>query len=190
MVTLPPPTGPSRVVEVLNDAVNRVIQNQNVASLNFADPQLQASLARQQQVLSVTSAAIVEGSTGSFDHQSIQASAIANVGTQFIASTVGALIQERRAIPTFTMNPEPNLTVSEVSEVTRKAIAQAVDILPLSSSEVEVLMAAKAYVETSRGTGPLSEPQLMNVNGSFGPHTNVQELPIFSHGSSLPLPPL
>jgi hypothetical protein len=185
MVNVPPPTGSSRVVEVLNDAVNRVIQNQNVASLSFADPQLQASLARQQQVLSVTSAAIAEGSTGSFDHQSIQTSAIANVGTQFVASTVDVLMQERRAIPTFTMTSEPNLTVAEVSEVTQKAIAQAVDILPPSSSEVEVLMAAKAYVQTSR---PLPEPQLMN--GTYGSHPGVPELPTYPHGSSLPLPPL
>jgi len=54
MVNIPPSTGNSRAAEVLNDTFNRVIANQNVTSLSYTDPQLQAPLVRQQQVLSMT----------------------------------------------------------------------------------------------------------------------------------------
>jgi hypothetical protein len=150
--------------------------------LSFADPQLQASLARQQQVLNVATAAI-EGTNSSFEPQNIQTNAIANVGTQFVASTVDVLMQERRTMTNFSP-VEANLTVREVSEVTQKAIARAVDSLPLNSTEVEVLMAAKAFVQTSN-TG-MQETQ--TVNSHFVNHPNMQEVPNY-HGTVLPSPP-
>jgi len=181
---MPPATGSSRVVEVLNDATNRVMQNQNVASLSFADPQLHASLARQQQVLNVATAAI-EGASSAFETQNIQTNAIANVGTQFVASTVDVLMQERRSMTTFSA-AEPNLTVQEVSEVTQKAIARAVDSLPPSSSEVEVLMAAKAFVQTST---PNALQDSQSINSSYASHPAIPDMSNFAHGTVLPPPP-
>jgi len=115
----------------------------------------------------------VRGNNAPHDHQNIRARAIVDVGVQFGASTFDVLIRVYGSIQSSNFASEPNLTVSEVSEVTQRAIAHAVDILPLSSLEVEVLMAARAFVQKSRGTKVvLPESQLMNS--------------AYSHGSTLP----
>ena len=130
--------------------------------------------------------AAIEGTSGPFDQQSIQTNAIANVGTQFVASTVEVLMQERRAIPSYATSSEPNLTVQEVSEVAQKAIAHSVNTLPTLSSEVELLMAAKAFVQTTRG-GVHQETQM--ISPPFTPHPALADLSTFPHGAVLPPPP-
>jgi hypothetical protein len=138
--TRPPPDS-SRVVEVLNDTAGRVYQEQAAASRNHADYHVQQSLARQQEVLATTTAAIeVQDQPLPSD---ITTTAIANVGAQLIASTVDLVVNERRPAHS---EAQVTVTVQDVSAVTQNAIALAVNNLPPNSNDVEVLMTAKAIV--------------------------------------------
>ncbi len=79
---------------------------------------VQASLARQHQVLSTTSAAI-ETPDVEKSHD-IAKTTIARVGTELVADTANILANERR-------HDDPLVTVQEVAAVTQNAIALAVD---------------------------------------------------------------
>ena len=185
---MPPPAASpaetAQVVQVLTNAAQRVAHEANsqasiTQTTGPAQAIAQASLAKQQRVLTATAQAVGNGvgltNLGApLDDQAASASSMLVATAQSVVHQAARQVQaDRNALAVFQqqMNPAPvaplppPVSINDVTVVTQSAVAHAVAITGNMSSDVEVMMTANALIQQrSRAPSLPQNPPLGNAD--------------------------
>lgn len=173
---VPNPAETAQVIAVINNAANRVAaaaQTQGYLPTGPAQAHAQASLAKQQQVLTVAAQVISSEAHDALVGRAIgeqpKASSVLVQAAQAVVhqaarqvqadKTAVALLQAKSG-PVAPITPAP-VSLTDVSIATQSAVAHAVAITGSESSEVEVMLTANSLIQQRSRTDSRAGLQML-----------------------------